>query len=223
MTIEFKKVQLAKGGKNILMNVSFSTNDFPLFMVFGDSGAGKTALLRLINRLDEAGSGEVLINGRSIQDYLPTELRKKVGMIFQEPRLLEGTVEYNVMFAVKYHGMTVENLPGLLERVGLTGYGSRDVSGLSGGEKQRVAIARALAVNPKVLLMDEPTSSLDERSAKVIENLLLELTANGNLNVIFVTHDIRQLKRLGAQGIFLSEGRVVFQGDLTRYMEEQHV
>ncbi len=222
MAIEFKKVQLAKGGKNILMDVSFSTGSLPLFMVFGDSGAGKTALLRLINRMDEASSGKVLINGKSIQDFPPTELRKKVGMIFQEPRLLEGTVEYNVMFAVKYHGMTVD-LSGLLKRVGLAEHGSRDVSGLSGGEKQRVAIARALAVNPKVLLMDEPTSSLDERSAKVIENLLLELTANGNLNVIFVTHDIRQLKRLGAQGIFLSGGRVVFQGNLTGYLKEQHV
>ncbi len=222
MAIEFKKVHLAKGGKNILIDVSFSTGNLPLFMVFGDSGAGKTALLRLINRMDEAESGEVLVNGRSIQNSLPTELRKKVGMIFQEPRLLEGTVEYNVMFAVKYHGMTVD-LSRLLEQVGLTGYGSRNVSGLSGGEKQRVAIARALAVNPKVLLMDEPTSSLDERSAKVIENLLLELTANGNLNVVFVTHDIRQLKRLGAQGIFLSGGRIVFQGNLARYLEEQHV
>ncbi len=222
MTIEFKKVQLARGGKNILMDVSFSTGTFPVFMVFGDSGAGKTALLRLINRLDEAESGEVLVDGRSIRDYPPVELRKKVGMIFQEPRLIEGTVEHNIMFAVKYHEMTVD-LPELLEMVGLVGYAARNVSGLSGGEKQRAAIARALAVNPKVLLMDEPTSSLDARSAKVIEDLLLKLTANGDLNLIFVTHDIRQLKRLGAHGVFLSKGRIAFQGDLTEYLDGQHV
>ncbi len=222
MTIEFRKVQSAKGEKSILIDVSFSTGNAPLFMVFGDSGAGKTALLRLINRLDEVQSGEVLIDGRSIQDYPPVGLRKKVGMIFQEPRLLEATVEYNIMFAVKYHGMTLD-LPRLLDRVGLAGYALRNTSDLSGGEKQRVAIARALAVNPEILLMDEPTSSLDERSAIAIEDLLLDLTTDGNLNVLFVTHDIRQLKRLGAPGIFLSKGRVVFQGDLTTYLEGRHV
>lgn len=222
MRVELQGVSLHKGGRLVLDGVSFSTGGTGIFMLFGPSGAGKTSLLRLMNRLDQAESGRILINGAPVEAYRPVELRRKVGMIFQEPRLFEGTVRYNLSFAADYHGIDVDP-DTLLARVGLAGFEDRPVSGLSSGQKQRVAIARALSIGPEILLMDEPTSSLDEPSVKAIEGLILNLVGKSNLHVVFVTHDVRQLARLGGRGVVIEEGRVVFQGDIPGYLARRHV
>lgn len=213
MDVEFRRVSLTRGGRPILREVSFSTAGTAVFLLHGPSGSGKTSLLRLVNRLDEADSGDVLVGGRSVRDYPPAVLRRQVGMIFQEPRLMEGTVEENVLFAARHHGIEVD-LDGLLGRVGLGGMASRRVDGLSGGEQQRTAIARALAVRPSILLMDEPTSSLDEEAARGIERLLGEIVSSGGLRILFVTHSPGQLARLGGRGVLVSEGTVLRHGDL---------
>lgn len=222
MRVDLMDVSLRKGGRLVLDRVTFSTAGKGIFMLFGRSGAGKTSLLRLMNRLDQADSGRVLINGTPVEEYRPVELRKKVGMIFQEPRLLEGTVQHNMHFAADYHGIEVD-VPSLLARVGLDGFESSMVSALSAGQKQRISIARALSIGPEILLMDEPTSSLDEPAAKAMEGLLFSLVEKSNLKVVFVTHDLRQLERLGGRGVVLEEGRVVFQGDIPGYLAERHV
>jgi putative ABC transport system ATP-binding protein len=211
--VEFVKVSLSRGGTKILDEVTFSTVGEGIFLVFGDSGSGKTSLLRLINRLDEADEGDVIVDGRPVQEHPPFELRRRVGMIFQEPRLLEGTVRRNILFAARYHGIDVD-LDLLAERVGLTGMAARRVDTLSGGEQQRTAIARALAVRPEVLLMDEPTSSLDEEASRKIESLLEELAVTEKLKIILVTHSRGQLERLGGRGIVIEKGRVVRRGDV---------
>jgi len=220
MEIEFRDVCLTRGGRRILDGVSFGTGDQPLFVVYGESGAGKSSLLRLVNRLSEPDSGDVLVSGRPVRDYPPAELRKKVGMIFQEPRLLPGTVKANVLVGAEYHGLRVD-AGEMLSKVGLPDSGERHVGDLSGGEKQRVAIARALAVGPELLLMDEPTSALDERGRRGLEGVLKALVKRGELRVVVVTHDLSQIRRLGARGVFLSSGRVVHSGNLTGYLTGQ--
>jgi ABC-type multidrug transport system ATPase subunit len=122
-------------------------------------------------------------------------------------------VRRNIIFAARYHGIDVD-LDLLAERVGLTGMLERAVDTLSGGEQQRTAIARALAVRPEVLLMDEPTSSLDEEASRKIESLLEELAVTEKLKIILVTHSRGQLERLGGRGIVIEKGRVVRRGDV---------
>ncbi len=222
MSVIFKNVFLERAGKRILSDVTFSTGEAAICILFGPSGSGKSSLLRLVNRLDEADGGDITVLGRPVREYVPTELRRRVGMIFQEPRLLDGTVETNIRFAADYHGIAL-NPEALLEQVGLPGYGARDVRDLSGGEKQRIALTRALAVNPEVLLLDEPTASLDQRSVRQVEALLLRLSEETNLRMIFVTHDVDQVARLGGRGLVLSGGRVVYQGDLLSCPMVQHV
>ncbi len=218
MELRFQNVSFERDGVPILSDISFTTSGSPVFVVFGPSGAGKTTLLRLANRLCEATAGEVSVEGRPVRDYEPTALRRKVGMIFQEPRLCAGSVEDNVLLGARHHGLHVDAAH-LLGQVGLPGYEKRNVRDLSGGERQRVSLARALAVSPSLLLLDEPTSSLDRRSALVIEDVLRRLIEKGLLSAVFVTHSHEQVQRLGATGIALDRGRVVHRGDLTTWLE----
>jgi putative ABC transport system ATP-binding protein len=213
MEIVFHNVTLRRGGLPVLDDVSFGTGERDFFMIYGASGSGKTSLLRLVNRLEDCSSGEVMVGGVPVRTYPPRELRRRVGMIFQEPRLFEGTVMENVLFAARHHGLET-NPEELLESVGLEGSAGRDAASLSGGEQQRVAVARALAVNPEVLLMDEPTSSLDEAAALDIERLLVDLAARRSLKTLFVTHSRDQLLRLGGEGVLLEKGKVAARGSL---------
>jgi putative ABC transport system ATP-binding protein len=213
--IEFRRVNKVKNGRKILDSVSLKIKKREFFIIQGESGSGKTTLLRLMNRLEEASSGEVLIEGRPITEIHPQELRKQVVMVFQEPRLFQGTVLHNLQLAPRYHDIPL-NVDSLLEAVGLKGYEERDAASLSGGEKQRLAIARALALKPKAILMDEPTSALDEASKRDVEKLIVKLKKKHGATVALVTHDLEQARRLGERGIILDKGRIVYQGTIRR-------
>jgi putative ABC transport system ATP-binding protein len=219
--VAFRNVSLRRGGASILKDISFSTEGRDFFLIYGPSGSGKTSLLRLINRLDDFDSGDIIVGGRSVRSFSPGTLRRRVGMIFQEPRLFDGTVGENVTFAARWHGMDVD-LEGLLAGVGLAGAAPRDVRSLSGGEQQRAALARALAVDPDILLMDEPTSSLDEQAALAVESLLAGLDGERGLKTLFVTHSREQLQRLGGEGILLERGQVAGRGNLLELAGRDH-
>jgi putative ABC transport system ATP-binding protein len=202
------------GSKTLVEDANFSVLRGETLAIVGPSGSGKSSLLRLLNRLDEPTSGTVYLEGVDYREIPPRELRRKVGMVTQRPYLFPGTVEDNLRYGPMQRG---ESLPGpsieqLLVRVGLQGYGSRNVANLSGGEAQRVSFARTLANSPRVLLLDEPTSALDEASKLEIEGLIKKIMAEQDLSCVLVTHETAQARRLAQRALMLEAGRIVSEG-----------
>lgn len=192
----------------VLSELGLSVQRGDLVTIMGESGCGKTTLLRLINRLSEADSGTILLNGKDIRFYPPSELRKKVGMVFQVPVMFKGSIRDNLILGMKLWGEDLE-IEALARDSGIPdGLLDADAGRLSLGEKQRVCIARALANRPEILLLDEPTSSLDSGSAKKVEKLLLDLCRRSDLTIIWVTHEEEQSRRIGGRRFTLKHGRL---------------
>ena len=209
-------------GEVIVNSATFAVPADEVFVVFGPSGAGKSSILRLLNRLDEPTRGTVRLNGTDYREIAPQTLRRRVGMVPQQPTLIDGTVADNVGWGAWLRGEEVdrERVEQLLARLGLNGFASRDAEDLSGGEAQRVAIARTLYNEPEVVLLDEPASSLDETAAEQVEALLADVMANVDLTAVLVTHDTDRARRLGTCGIVLDEGRVVSEGDINTILRD---
>lgn len=201
-------------GKTLIKGISFSVGHGEVVAIAGPSGSGKTSLLRLLNRLDEPTEGTVLLNGEDYRDLEVTDLRRRVGMLLQQAYLFPGTVADNLRFGPRQHGLQLpdERVEDLLHRVGLAGFGETDVSVLSGGEAQRVSLARTLANDPCLLLLDEPTSSLDEVNRLGVEKLILEIIHHNGMSCIMVTHDMQQAARMADRVLLLEAGRMVSVG-----------
>jgi len=189
--------------------------------VVGPSGSGKSSFLRLLNRLDEPTSGTVFPEGTDYRQIMPRELRRRVGMVTQRPFLFPGTAADNLRYGPRQRGQALSDADAerLLTRVGLPGYGSRDVTNLSGGEAQRISLARSLANSPEVLLMDEPTSALDESSKLGVESLIREVIGNSKLTCVIVTHDTAQAARLADRAMILDAGRIVRLGSVNEVLD----
>lgn len=208
--IEVDNVSLTRGGRRVLERVSAAFGRGVVTAIVGPSGAGKTSLLRCLNRLEEPDEGEVHLEDADIRTLDPTELRRRVGMIFQTPVLFEGGVRANLTYGMD--GVPESTLEGVLDAVGIApSFLERESSALSVGQAQRVCIARALVRGPEVLLLDEPTSALDFRAAARIESLLGGLTDRG-LSLVLVTHNLEQAKRVATRAVLLVEGKVIADG-----------
>jgi len=201
-------------GKTILNDISFQVQTGELLGIVGASGSGKSSLLRLLDRLDEPTSGTVYLDGVDYRQLPPQELRRRVGMVMQRPFLFPGDVATNLRFgpAQRKEAVPEEEITRLLERVGLAGFATQEVSVLSGGEQQRVSLARTLANRPEVLLLDEPTSALDEQSKLGIEELVGTLVRDHGLTCVMVTHDRDQARRMCKRVIVLEAGQLVQSG-----------
>ena len=203
-----RKIKDTKIKTQILSRLDLKVQRGELVTIMGASGSGKTTLLRLINRLSEIDSGNILLNGEDIKDHDPMELRRRIGMVFQVPVVFKGSVRDNFIFGMKLWG-TMIDIESLARDVIIPNdLLDADAEQLSVGEKQRVCIARALANKPEILLLDEPTSSLDAVSAEKIEMLLLRLRSERNLTMLWVTHEREQAERIGGRRLTLKDGRL---------------
>ena len=206
--------------RRIVTGVTFSVAAGELVAIAGPSGAGKSSLLRLLNRLDEPTSGTVMVEGRDYRQIPSRELRRRVGMVMQRPFLFPGSVVGNIRFGPQQRGESLDAaaIASLLERMGLSGYETRDSSTLSGGEAQRVSLARALANRPCVLLLDEPTSALDDESKRQIEDIIREIVASDRLTCLMVTHDTAQAARLASRVILMRGGKLERMGTVNEVL-----
>lgn len=193
------------GAGPILQGVTADIGTGGITCVVGPSGGGKSTLLRLLNRLQDPDRGRVLFRGRDLRGYDPLWLRRQVGMVFQAPVMLPGTVRDNLEAGLRLQGRTLADPGAWLERVGLDpALLGRPAAELSGGEQQRVALVRTLALAPAVLLLDEVTSALDAGSTAAIERLVLGL----QVPVVWVSHDMAQVRRVAARVLQVAGGRV---------------
>jgi putative ABC transport system ATP-binding protein len=186
--------------------------------VIGPSGAGKTSLLRLLDRLDDPTSGEVYFRGRLVRSYPVRELRCRVGFVFQAAVMFPGTVADNLRIAAELAGPSPRPegegwIGELLALVELDPrYATREADRLSGGEKQRVALARALATRPEVLLLDEPTSALDPEVAERLMGTVARLNAERGHTVVMVTHRLAEAREFSTHAVMMEAGRIVEAG-----------
>ena len=202
-------------GKPVLQSVSFEVAPGGLLLILGPSGSGKSTLLRCLNRLQAPDSGAVLLNDRDTREIDVRHLRRRVGMVFQVPALLPGTVEHNMIQGPALAGKTAprQDIEHLLTGVGLArDMLTRNAATLSIGEQQRVAFAQALANQPDVLLLDEPTSALDPTAVLTLEKLILKVNREMNRAVVMVTHNIEQALRFNTETLVLLDGRIIAKG-----------
>lgn len=204
-------VAVAAGGPDLLRDLTVDVPRGGVTGITGPSGAGKTTLLRLCNRLEVAARGRVLYRGQDVLELDPRQLRRRVGMVFQRPALFGGTARDNL--AVARPGLADSDYTAALRRASLDPEVLERAAGtLSGGEAQRLCLARTLLTEPEVLLLDEPTSALNTGPRLAFERLVRDLADRG-VGVLWVTHDLAQVRRLADHVLVLDRGRLVVSGD----------
>ncbi|WP_433184545.1 ABC transporter ATP-binding protein [Actinoallomurus sp. CA-150999] len=210
MTFVLEAVGVRRGDTAILQDITATIRSGCCTAIAGPSGAGKSTLLRLLNRMLDPTTGRVLLDGTPLPALDVLALRRRVGLVAQQPTLLTDTVLDDLR--VGRPDLTEEEARSLLAETGLPpGFAERRTAGLSGGEAQRVCLARALVLRPEVLLLDEPTSALDRASAEAIERVIGDMRAAGGTAVL-VSHDTGQARRLADDVLVLRAGRVEDQG-----------
>ena len=211
---ELRGVSVGVSNQRRLDDVSVDIPASGITVLAGPSGAGKSTLLRLLNRLDVPDRGSVRWQGSHLDDLDVLVHRRQVGMVFQKPTAVPGTVADNLRLAAP--AMDDDAVVELLETVALdAGFLNRNALELSGGERQRVCLARTLATSPVVVLADEPTASLDPDATAIIEASVQRLAdPNGPHRVgwVWVSHDAEQTGRLASRVIALDGGRIVSRG-----------
>jgi phosphonate transport system ATP-binding protein len=226
--LEVRNLKAGYGEREVLRGVSFTLEANDFFAIIGPSGSGKSTLIRCVNRLVEPTGGEVLFNGRDLVKVPRSglrEVRRNIGMIFQEFNLIERmSVMDNVLTGRLGYTGTVRSVLRLypredirealvlLERVGLGEHIDKRADRLSGGQRQRVGIARALIQNPKLLLVDEPTSSLDPKISREVMGLIREMARERGIPTLCNMHDVDLACDFCTKVIGLQDGAKKFEG-----------
>ena len=228
--IQTEKLTVRYGGNKVLGDVSLSVNHGEILAIVGPSGCGKSSFLAAINRLTDmipgaAVQGEVIVDCCNVRssERSEVELRKCVGMIFQKPNPFPMSIRKNIQIALKEHGVRSRGerdkiTQDVLEKVGLWDEVhdrlDSQATKLSGGQQQRLCIARALALQPRILLMDEPCSALDPISAATVESLIKSM--RGSYTIVIVTHNLAQARRIADRvAVFWhvdGSGRMIAEG-----------
>ena len=226
--LEVRNLRAGYAGKEILKGVSFAVTPDDFFAIIGPSGAGKSTLIRCVNRLVEPSSGQILLDGIDLARLDPARLRaarRHIGMIFQEFNLIErlsvldnvltGRLGYTGTLRSVLRLFTREDIAKaltLLDRVGLREHVDKRADRLSGGQRQRVGIARALMQDPRLLLVDEPTSSLDPKIAREVMGLIREIARELRVPVLCNIHDVALAREFCTHIIGLQDGVKKFEG-----------
>lgn len=210
--IEIKDLSKSYGDKEILKNINLTINDNEIVAIIGKSGCGKSTLLRCISRLENITKGSIYIDNENINNI--KDYYKKVGMVFQNFNLFENlnVLDNLILAPVKLKLMTkdeaIKKAKNYLKDIGLINKIKEYPKNLSGGEKQRVAIIRALMENPKIILFDEPTSSLDPQMTQEVLDLMKRLSSL-NITIIVVSHEINFIKEFAQRIIYIDNKKVI--------------
>ncbi len=216
-------VSQQKAGTTILREIDLVIPAHRVTALVGPSGAGKTSLLRLLNRLDDPVAGEILYRDRPINDYPVRELRHRIGFVFQTPVLFPGTVRDNLLAAWKIVGGQGENpeerMREAMEQAELdSALLGRPGDQLSVGQKQRATIARVLMTSPEVLLLDEPTAALDLETAERLVQTVSRLSRTRGLTVVMVTHRLAEAEHVSDYTVAMMDGWVLEAGSTTEVL-----
>jgi ABC-type methionine transport system ATPase subunit len=211
---------VVRGDAHILRGIDLDIPAGEVVSVVGPSGAGKTSLIRLLNRLDDPLSGTVSYRGAPIESIRVRELRRRVAFVFQTPVMFAGSVADNLALARDLPHAAAESPSGRViesdEALRLAGVdpalAARDAQSLSGGERQRVSMARALMTGPDALLLDEPTSALDPEVADHIMATIRSLAATMHLTVVMVSHRLEEAHAVSTHTVFMEAGKVIETG-----------
>lgn len=181
--------------------------------IIGPSGAGKTTLLRILAMLDQPTSGQVVYRNVPFNGSVPIETRREITMVFQRAALLDQSVEQNVSYGLKIRGVSApERVQTILETLGIAHLASRPALTLSGGEVQRVAMARAMVIQPRVLLLDEPTANLDPDNVAILEQAIARTINELDTTVVLISHNLNQVRRLSDRLVGVIDGELVERG-----------
>ena len=216
----------------VLKNISLAFEKGKTTAIIGPSGCGKTVLMKHLIVLERPTSGEVYFKGERIDEQSERELasiRTQYGFCFQMGALFDSlTVHENIIFPITQHHKITdwkaidELVKSKLAMVGMDGYQSQYPASLSGGQQKRVALARAIALNPEVILYDEPTTGLDPIRADVINELILKLKRELQITSIVVTHDMNSAYKIGDRIVMLHEGKIIADGDAEHIRNHPH-
>lgn len=213
--IQFINVSKAYKEHNVIENINLEINKGELVVLIGPSGCGKTTILKMINRLIEPSDGQIKINGTDIEAQGPIELRRNIGYVIQQTGLfIHMTVRENIEIIPRLAKMPVfeivDRTVKLMETVGLPEeFLDRYPNHLSGGQQQRVGVARAFAMNPDIILMDEPFSALDPLTRSQLQDELVSLQSKLHKTIVFVTHDMDEAVKIADRICILQGGRIL--------------
>jgi cobalt/nickel transport system ATP-binding protein len=208
-------------GTNALMDINFHIGAGERIAVMGTNGAGKSTLFQLFNGLLAPTSGDITIKELPVKKSNYKAVRRIVGMVFQDPddQLFSATVKQEISYGLLNLGTSKDSIEKAvseaLQLVGLEGYENRNPCYLSGGEKKRVALASVLVMNPEVLVLDEPTASLDPRGVSQLLALLNKINRELNITLIFSTHDVDVVPLLADRIYLMNSGKIVLSGTTT--------
>jgi tungstate transport system ATP-binding protein len=214
--IEIKDLEITRGERVILRIDSLTVKKGETLSIIGPNGAGKSTLLLALANLIKASKGQILFYGKPIDTWDDLEYRRKLSYVFQDPLLMDMSVEDNAGLGLKMRGLPKDEIKirshEWLKKLGVEPLSRRRANHLSGGEAQRVALARALVLNPEILLMDEPFSALDSPTRRKLTTELASLLRQEKRTTFFVTHNLSEAAKLGHRIAVVMDGTLVQVG-----------
>ncbi len=216
--LKVKNLKKIYNNKTVLDIDYLGFQESKIYAIVGPNGSGKTTLLNILNLLVKPDKGQIFFRDQEIinnSDSKLLEIRRKMTLVDQDPFLFQSSVYGNVAYGLKVRSVSSivqqNRIKNALDMVGLSGFENRKVYQLSGGETQRVVIARALVIEPEILFLDEPTTSIDQRHLDIVEGIIKKIKKESKTTVIFTTHDLSQAYRLADEVISLLDGKIIKQ------------